>query len=123
MFENQMNPELDKQKLIDYWITSSDEDIDTMITLFENKKYSWSLFLGHLAIEKLMKALFVHVNNEHPPYIHNLIRLAEKCKLNLDADLSLFFATITAFNINSRYDDYKQSFKKKYTPEYTLFWI
>ena len=27
--------------------------------------------------------------------------------------------TITAFNINARYDDYKMSFKKQSTPDFT----
>lgn len=104
--------EFDIEKLINYWIKSSYEDFDTMITLYENKKYNWSLFVGHLMIEKLLKALFVKLNNSHPPFIHNLIRLAEKCDLELTENQKLFLATVTAFNINARYDDYKMSFQK-----------
>jgi HEPN domain-containing protein len=94
-----------------------------MNTLFENKKYSWALFVGHLMIEKLLKALFVKVNNEYPPFIHNLLRLAEKCNLELSEEQKLFLGTVTAFNINTRYDDYKMSFQKKATPDYTAEWI
>lgn len=115
--------EFDKDKIIQYWIYSSDEDYETMMTLFENKRYSWSMFIGYLMIEKLLKALYVKYNNEYPPYIHNLLRLAEKCKIDLDEDQNLFFATVTAFNINARYDDYKMSFQKTCTPEFTNFWI
>ena len=115
--------EFDKDKIIQYWIYSSDEDYETMITLFENKRYSWSMFIGHLMIEKLLKALYVKYNNQYPPYIHNLLRLAETCKLELDEEQKLFFATVTAFNINARYDDYKMSFQKTCTPEFTNFWI
>ena len=114
---------LDKDKLIKYWIESSDDDFDTMITMFENKRFNWSLFVGHLMIEKLLKALYVHVHNDFPPFIHNLLRLAEKCELKLTEDQKLFFATVTAFNINARYDDYKMSFQSKCTPEYTFQWI
>ena len=35
------------------------------------------------------------------------------CDLELDEQQQLFFATVTAFNINARYDDYKMSFQKK----------
>lgn len=115
--------EFDKDKLIKYWSESSDEDYDTMITMFENQKFNWALFVGHLMIEKLLKSLYVKTNSEHPPFIHNLLRLAEKCDLNLTDDQRLFFATITAFNINARYDDYKMSFQRKCTPEYTASWI
>lgn len=30
---------------------------------------------------------------------------------------------ISAFNINARYDDYKNSFQKKCTPEFTFDWV
>jgi len=94
-----------------------------MLTLYENKKFNWALFVGHLMMEKLLKALYVKINNDYPPFIHNLLRLAEKCNLELNDDQRMFFVTITAFNINARYDDYKLSFQKKCTPEFTGIWI
>ena len=115
--------DFDKDKLIKYWSDSSDEDFDTMITMYESKKFSWALFVGHLMIEKLLKALYVKINNDYPPFIHNLLRLAEKCNMELTDDQRLFLVTVTAFNINARYDDYKMSFQQKCTPEFTATWI
>ena len=43
--------------------------------------------------------------------------------LDLDEEQRLFFATVTAFNINARYDDYKLSFQKTCTPDFTARWI
>jgi hypothetical protein len=40
-----------------------------------------------------------------------------------DEERRLFFATVTAFNINARYDDYKMTFQKTCTPEFTALWI
>ncbi|NLX73737.1 MAG: HEPN domain-containing protein [Bacteroidales bacterium] len=116
-------PNFNKDKLIKYWSDSSDDDYDTMIAMFESKRFNWALFVGHLMIEKLLKALYVKNNNDHPPFIHNLLRLAEKCNMILSEDQKLFFATVTAFNINARYDDYKMSFQQKCTPEYTAIWV
>jgi len=113
----------DKDALIKYWSDSSDEDFDTMITMYESKKFNWALFVGHLMIEKLLKALYVKINNDYPPFIHNLLRLAEKCDLELTDDQRLFLVTVTAFSINARYDDYKRSFQQKCTPEFTATWI
>jgi HEPN domain-containing protein len=117
------NGDFDRDKLIKYWIDSSEEDFITMNALYENKRYSWSLFVGHLMIEKLLKALYLHTNKDFPPFIHNLTRLAEKCNLKLSDDQRLFFVTVTAFNINARYDDYKMSFQKICTPEFSAIWI
>lgn len=117
------NTNFDTAKIVQFWIESSDEDFETMITLYDNKRLSWSMFLGHLMIEKLLKALYTKIHNDYPPYIHNLLRLAEKCNLNLDKEQQLFFATVTAFNINARYDDYKMSFQKTCTSDFCAIWI
>lgn len=112
-----------KERLITYWIEGSDDDFETMTAMFDSKRYSWSLFIGHLMIEKLLKAYFVKVKSEYPPFIHNLLRLAEKADLDISEDKKKYLVTITAFNINARYDDYKMSFKKQCTPEFSVEWI
>jgi HEPN domain-containing protein len=115
--------DFDKDKLIKYWTDSSDEDFDTMMTMYESKKFNWALFVGHLMIEKLLKALYVKINDDYPPYTHNLLRLAEKCNLELTDEQRMFLVAVTAFNINARYDDYKMSFQQICTPEFTTTWI
>lgn len=117
------NKDFNKDKLIEYWITGSDDDYETMIAMFKSKRFSWSLFIGHLMIEKLLKAYYVKVKSDYPPFIHNLLRLAEKAELGLTDDIKKQLVTITAFNINARYDDYKMSFKKQCTTEFTEEWI
>lgn len=46
-----------KEDILDYWIASSDHDFNAMVHLFEKGDYTWSLFIGHLVIEKLLKAM------------------------------------------------------------------
>lgn len=113
----------DKEKLINYWIDQAMDDNDTMIAMYNSKRYNWALFLGHLMIEKLLKAYYVKTNSEYPPLIHNLLRLAEKSDLDITEDKKKELVTITAFNINARYDDYKNSFKQLCTLEFTDEWI
>jgi HEPN domain-containing protein len=115
--------EFNKAKLTSYYLESSNDDFDTMLSLFENKRYNWALFVGHLSIEKLLKALYVNTNNDFPPFIHNLLRLSEMCNLELSEEQKLFMVTVTTFNINTRYDDYKMSFQKRCTPEFTKEWV
>lgn len=115
--------EIDKEKLIRYWIDTSDDDFDTMLAMFNSGRFSWSLFIGHLSVEKLLKAYYVKNKSDYPPFIHNLLRLAEKSDLDLTDDRRKQLAAITAFNINTRYDDYKMSFKKQCTLEFTSEWI
>ncbi len=80
-----------KEELINFWDTSSDKDFNTMEHLFNSKDYHWALFIGHLVLEKLLKA--VHVKNvaDTPAFIHDLARLAEQAKLTLTEGTEGFF--------------------------------
>ncbi len=113
----------DKDKLIKYWIDDSEDYYDTMIIMYKSKRYYWALFVRHLMLEKLLKAYFVKSKSDYPPLIHNLLRLAEKSEIELNDKRKEELITVTAFNINARYNDYKTSFKLKCTPEYTAEWI
>ena len=112
-----------QQEIIDFWKQSSDKDFLTMIHLHESGDLMWSLFIGHLVIEKLLKAYYVQRVDSDYPMIHNPLRIAEKAGLDLTDEQQEFFSTVTGFNINARYDDYKQSFYRKCTPEFTSIWI
>ena len=75
--------------------------------------------MGHLVMEKLLKALYIKNINNNIPKIHDLLRLAEKTKLELTNKQQDQLDIITTFNISARYPDYKQAFYKKCTYEYT----
>ena len=112
-----------QEELITYWIESSDRDFSTMNHLFEKADYHWSLFIGHLVIEKLLKAYFVKYIDTQPPLTHNLLRLAEKSNLELTEQQKDFLVTVTTFNIRARYDDYKLAFYKTCTKDFTTQWL
>jgi len=43
---------MDLEDIKKYWIKSADETLKTAINLFENKRYSHSMFFLHLTVEK-----------------------------------------------------------------------
>ena len=99
---------MDNINVMEYWLNSAERDYDTMKVMFENKKNTWCLFLGHLVIEKLLKGL---------------LALAEKCNLDLTEEQIKKLQIITQFNISARYDDYKESFYQKCTDDYTALQV
>lgn len=113
----------DKDKVISHWITMSDEDFLTMEVLYSNHRNSWALFTGHLVIEKLAKALYVKQTGFYPPMIHDLRRIIEKSGIDVDEQMMIMFDSISRFNINARYDDYKRSFSNQCTDIFTEEWI
>ena len=76
--------ELDVETIKQYWIAEGEEALTVAGHLFEKGDYSYALFFGHLAIEKLLKGLFVDRQHEHAPRLHSLPRLARLAGLNLD---------------------------------------
>ena len=55
--------EIDVDKIVNHFKESSEEDFKTLLNLYESKSYNWSLFIEHISIEKLLKALYVKKNN------------------------------------------------------------
>lgn len=104
---------------IDYWLKSAAHDLEVAETLFKNQKYDWSLFIGHLVIEKVLKAFYIRDRQETPPRIHNLVRLAEGTNLHLTEGQLTFLADVNDFNMEARYPDYKFNFYKTCTKEFT----
>jgi len=121
-----MNEEVkikDIEKVYQYWLSSSDSDYNVLLTLFQSNNYNWALFLGHIVLEKLLKAYFVKNTGTHAPYSHDLRLLAKKCEFKFPNDMALQLDVITSFNINARYDSFKEDFQKRCTPEFSNEWI
>ena len=114
---------MEKKELISFWIESSYRDFRAMEDLFKKGHYTWALFVGHLVIEKLLKAYYVVNIDIQPPLIHNLLRIAEKSKLELSEEQKDLLVTVTTFNIQARYDDVKREFYHKCSKEFTKVWI
>lgn len=107
-----------RKEIIQYWIDSSDVDFRAMDSLFVNGHYAWALFVGHLVIEKLLKAYYVKIIDVNAPQIHHLLKIAEQTGFELSEDQKDFLLEVTTFNIKARYPDFKQRFYQKATKEF-----
>jgi len=109
-----------KKEHIEYWLKSAEHDLKAAKSLFKSGKYDWCLFIGHLVLEKTLKAIFINTNeNRTPPRIHNLVRLAELSLLELTNEQKIFLDQVNDFNLESRYPDFKLEFYKQCTKQYT----
>ncbi|MDZ7700146.1 MAG: HEPN domain-containing protein [Deltaproteobacteria bacterium] len=107
------------QAHIQHWLNSADDDLDTAEKLFAVDKFDWCLFLGHLVLEKALKAHYVQDNdNRMPPRIHNLVKLAKKTRLVFTEEQTLFLDEVSDFNLEVRYPQYKKEFREKCTKEF-----
>ncbi|MBM3127419.1 MAG: HEPN domain-containing protein [Chloroflexi bacterium] len=106
------------QEIVQYWITTAEDDWRSVQNLFDKEDYVKALFFGHLYLEKLLKALIVRQIGLHAPYGHALHSLAEKAQLTLTPDQIVFLRRVTDYNIEARYPDWKLEFKKRCTREF-----
>lgn len=48
-----MADNVDIEKTYNHWMNTSGKDSITMIHLYKSKDYHWSLFIGHIVVERL----------------------------------------------------------------------
>ncbi len=113
----------DIDKIVGHWLDSAEQNYQTMQHMIDSNDYSWALFLGHLVIEKTLKSLYVKKLHRHAFFTHDLLRLASKIGLDIPDEYEEWFDEITTFNLNARYDNYKQEFYRLCTKEFSEFWI
>ena len=58
----------DIAKVVRYWREAAEHDLDTARSLFRTGRYDYCLFLCHLSLEKLLKALVTRKLKEHAPF-------------------------------------------------------
>ncbi len=104
-----------RDEIIKYWIEGADENYQSAKNMFKVGEYMWTLFIGHLAIEKLLKAVYVKAVDINVPRTHDLYKIAMRSGLELSERQKDDLQYITLFNIETRYEEYKKDFSRKCT--------
>jgi len=113
---------MSKNETIRYWLRAAQRDRDAASDNFKNGHYNWTLFMWQLVIERVIKALIIKNDKQVLP-IHNLSQLIKRANVDIDDQMLDELKEISLFNLDARYEDYKEEFYKKATKKYTLKWI
>ena len=94
-----------RKQHVDYWLCGSAESLKDMRSAIKSKRRTNALFCGHLAVEKMMKALCA-ARNVKISREHRLLILAKESGYvsELSAAEIQELLTITSFNIEARFD-------------------
>lgn len=109
----------DVKKTVSYWLESAEYDLDVADAMFRTEKYPYTLFMGHLALEKLLKALVVKNTKGHAPYTHSLPLLASKLTIKIPEEIEKNLARFMEFYFEARYPEEQRKFYKKCTKDFT----
>ncbi len=108
---------------VDYWLKLSKESLLDMRAALRSGRRMNALFCGHLAIEKILKALCaVRRVPSSQIWGHSLVILTSKAGFTLSNIQVMELGTITGFNLAARYDDHRRQFAKLCTLQYTKHW-
>lgn len=104
------------------WIKSSNYDIKTAEHMFATGRYVYVLFMCHLSVEKLLKALYEATYEKVPPKTHNLIYLSNAVKLEIPENLLQTIESLNDLSIVTRYPEdinaLVKAFKKDRAADY-----
>ncbi len=111
---------MELKKQIEYWKKASELDLQSAIDIFESgKNFHFCLFLCHLSIEKVLKALVVKYTSDFSPKSHNLLRLTELAQIECENDTLTLLEELSQFQLSTRYPDELFSIHKLATKEFT----
>lgn len=108
----------DVGKTVQYWLEGAEYDMGVAKAMYKTKKYPYALFMGHLSLEKLLKAIVVKITREHAPYTHSLPLLAEKMNIEIPQKIMKRLAKFMEFHFEARYPDEQKKFYKKCSKEF-----
>ncbi|MDR0858218.1 MAG: HEPN domain-containing protein [Oscillospiraceae bacterium] len=106
---------------VDYWFSIAEHDYKPMRNLFDSGNYDWCLYLCHLILEKLIKAVHSQKFPAVPVLkIHDLTRLCLKAEIPIDDRQEDLLEKFTGFQLAARYPEEKRDFYQVCTREFTL---
>jgi HEPN domain-containing protein len=104
-------------KSIANWIDSSNYDIKTAEHMFETKRYVYVLFMCHLAVEKLLKALYEAAREKVLPKTHNLVYLMHETDLHVPEGHLKTVESLNDISVVTRYPEDIRSLVKAFKKE------
>ena len=87
------------------WVAASEYDLGTAEHLLATGRYLYVVFICHLALEKLLKAIVAEATSEMPPRTHDLIYLVRRAKITPSQAHLDFLGKINAASVPTRYPE------------------
>ncbi|MBI4684790.1 MAG: HEPN domain-containing protein [Nitrospirae bacterium] len=87
------------------YLLSSEYDLQTAEHMLKTGRFVYVIFMCHLAIEKILKAITAEKTDKIPPKTHNLIYLMKLGDITLPEALFEFITKINNASIVTRYPE------------------
>lgn len=101
------------------WLNQSTYDLRTAASLYRARRYIYTIFMCHLAVEKALKAVIVETTGKAPPKTHNLINLFKLGQAKLNDEQIKFVTRLSLAGIVTRYPEELKRALEDYPPPVT----
>ena len=102
---------------------SAEYDLKTAENMLQDERYIYVVFMCHLAIEKILKAIAAEVTKRTPPKTHNLIYLIKLTQIKLPQNLFDFITKINNASIVTRYPEDFSELVRAYPKDVALDYL
>lgn len=99
------------------WFNQAEYDMETAQIMFDSRRYIYTVFMVHLAIEKSLKALIVERTGQTPPRIHNLVTLLKESNAHLPDTQMKFLVRLSLAGVTTRYPEDLNKALEEYTEQ------
>jgi HEPN domain-containing protein len=107
------------ETVIKNWLALAEYDYETAKAMFQSGRYMYVAFTCQQAVEKVLKAIYVKEHKKTPPYVHNLVRLAQEaaCFQELPESMLSDMEVLNSYYLQSRYSDQLSEMMAQFTKE------
>lgn len=97
------------------WLTQADYDFQTAEYMFNGGRYTYTVFMAHLAIEKALKGIYQKSFGEIPPKTHNLVYFVNKTQVKPPENIGRFLVKLDQASVATRYPEDLAKLQNVYT--------
>lgn len=101
------------------WLVQSEYDFQVAELMFSGGRYSYAVFMAHLAIEKSLKGIFQKKFNDFPPRTHSLIYFVNKLQITAPEEIGKFLVRLDQVSVATRYPEDLAKLQSIYTQDTT----
>ncbi|MBM3289382.1 MAG: HEPN domain-containing protein [Candidatus Hydrogenedentes bacterium] len=94
---------IDAERHVEHWRAGSVRSFEAVPTLVDGEFWPEALFWTHLVVEKALKAHVVKATDNFPPFVHNLLRLAELANIELNEQQLDVCQELNKWQLKARY--------------------
>jgi len=110
-------------KAVENWVKSSEYDIRTAKVMEEGGRHIYVVFMCHLAVEKLLKAVVIKKTRKIPPKTHDLYYLIKLAGLEIPLAYQKIISHLSQVSIPTRYPEDIVKISRQYNKTVALKYL